>query len=395
MNLENKKLQCKKCLYDTNHPLGILLDEHGICSGCRIHEEKDTLDWKFRLDKLKKITSRYKSKKSNYDVIVPVNGSHDSYFIVHVVKNLLNLNPLLVCYNKYYNTSLGIHNLANLRTKFNSDILFKNVNIKSVKKITKYTLVKYGNIYWHCLAGSTVFPVQVAEKFKIPLIIWGAHQGIEQVGMFSYKNEVEMTKRYRLNHDLFSVDPLDLVTPYNNITEEDIFQYIYPSFESINTIGIRGLYLNNFIRWDPKIQNEKMIKMYNFKNNIHSRTFDNHEYVDCFNYMNIHDLLKYYKFGYSKVTDQVVREIRFGRISKKKAELLVAYYQNQTPKYLGLFGEFLGINNQSLQYILSSFKKNFKIKKNDKPIINFSKKFTKNIDKNIVEKQYILFGKGA
>ena len=125
---------------------------------------------------------------------------------------MLNLNPLLVCYNKYYNTSLGIHNLANLRTKFNSDILFKNVNIKSVKKITKYTLVKYGNIYWHCLAGSTVFPVQVAEKFKIPLIIWGAHQGIEQVGMFSYKNEVEMTKD-RLNHDLFSVDPLDLVTP--------------------------------------------------------------------------------------------------------------------------------------------------------------------------------------
>ena len=55
MNLENKKLQCKKCLYDTNHPLGLLLDEYGICSGCRIHEEKDTLDWKFDWINQKKI----------------------------------------------------------------------------------------------------------------------------------------------------------------------------------------------------------------------------------------------------------------------------------------------------------------------------------------------------
>ena len=60
-----------------------------------------------------------------------------------------------------------------------------------------------GNFYWPVIAGSTVFPVQIASKYKIPLIIWGAHQGLEQVGMFSHTNEVEMTRRYREDHDLF------------------------------------------------------------------------------------------------------------------------------------------------------------------------------------------------
>ena len=33
---------CQRCLYGDDHPLGLIIDESGICSGCRIHEEKDT-----------------------------------------------------------------------------------------------------------------------------------------------------------------------------------------------------------------------------------------------------------------------------------------------------------------------------------------------------------------
>ena len=48
----NKLDTCKKCLYDINHPLGLELNEDGICSGCLIHEEKDSLDWDKRWDDL-------------------------------------------------------------------------------------------------------------------------------------------------------------------------------------------------------------------------------------------------------------------------------------------------------------------------------------------------------
>lgn len=189
---------CKRCLYHSDHPLGLVIDEEGICSGCRIHEEKDTLDWAERWRKLEAIIAPYRSLSGRvYDCIVPVTGGNDSYFIVHLVKERLKLNPLLVTYNKYFNTELGIRNLANLRIRFNCDIVVQNVNPHSVKRIIRSSLRQFGSIYWHCLAGQSVFPVQTAVRYKIPLIVWGAHQGLEQVGMFSHEHEVEMTRRYR------------------------------------------------------------------------------------------------------------------------------------------------------------------------------------------------------
>ena len=121
-----KIIFCRECLYSSTHPLGITFDDTGLCSGCLIHKEKFHLDWNDRWKKLKQIVKLYKSKKNIYDCIVPVSGSQDSYFILHLVRKL-NLNPLVVCYNKYFNTKIGIKNLANLRIKFNCDILFENV----------------------------------------------------------------------------------------------------------------------------------------------------------------------------------------------------------------------------------------------------------------------------
>ena len=106
---------CKRCLYGTTHPLGLTLDAEGICSGCRVHEEKDRLDWAKRWRKLETIVEPYRSRSgATYDCIVPVTGANDSYFIVHLVKERLGLNPLLVTYNKYFNTPLGIRNLGHL-----------------------------------------------------------------------------------------------------------------------------------------------------------------------------------------------------------------------------------------------------------------------------------------
>ena len=180
---------CKRCLYTTEHPLGLNLDSEGICSGCRIHDEKDKLDWQVRWSILESLVKPYRSLNGkSYDCIVPVTGAQDSYYIVYLVKERLGLNPLLVTYNKYFNTPLGIRNLANLRIRFNCDILCQNVNPVSVKKITRSTLRQFGSIYWPILAGQTVFPVQTAVRFKVPLVIWGAHQGMEQVGMFSHEH---------------------------------------------------------------------------------------------------------------------------------------------------------------------------------------------------------------
>ncbi len=342
---------CKRCLYSTRHPLGLTLNENGICSGCSIHEEKDSLDWNSRLDKLKALIEPYKNK-GGYDCIVPVTGSQDSYYLVHRVKEL-GLNPLLVTYNKYFNTPLGIRNLANLRIKFNCDILYQNVNPISVKKIIRTTLRRFGSIYWPILAGQTTFPVQTAIRYKIPLIIWGAHQGVEQVGMFSHEHEVEMTRRYRKDHDLMGCEADDLLSLFDTLNENDIWQYRYPDDNALNANSVRGIYLSNYVRWDPKAQHEEMIDKYDYETSGFGRTFDSYDYVDCFNYMNLHDLLKLYKHGYSKVTDHATREIRFGRLSRDEGLALVRKCELVPPKYSTQFMKWLGMTPKSLEFIMN------------------------------------------
>ena len=61
--------------------------------------------------------------------------------------------------------------------------------------------------------------------------------------MYSHKHEVEMTRRYRHDHDLFGIEAEDLLNLNNNLNEEDIWQYMYPDDYKINSIGIRGIYL--------------------------------------------------------------------------------------------------------------------------------------------------------
>jgi N-acetyl sugar amidotransferase len=343
---------CKRCLYSTAHSLGLILDEEGICSGCRVHEEKDSLNWSCRWERLVKLVQPYRSE-NHYDCIVPVSGAQDSYYIVYLVKEKLGLNPLLVTYNKYFNTPLGIWNLANLRIRFNCDILYQNINPVSVKSIIRSTLRQLGSIYWPILAGQTVFPVQTAVRYKVPLIIWGAHQGLEQVGMFSHEHEVEMTRRYRKDHDLMGYEADDLLSVFDVLKEEDVWEYRYPDDHDLNSIGVRGIYLGNFVRWDPKAQHEQMMREYNYKTAAFDRTFDCYDYVDCFNYMNLHDYLKLCKHGYSKVTDHASREIRFGRITRGEGLALVRFYEQKPLKYLDKFLEWLGIIPSSMKFMIN------------------------------------------
>lgn len=344
---------CKRCLYRSDHPLGLVIDDEGICSGCRIHEEKEKLDWDYRWDELEKLIEPYRSKnKKDYDCIVPVTGAGDSYFIVHTVVNKLKLKPLLVTYNRYYNTPLGIRNLANLRRRFNVDILIQNVNPQSVKAIIRTTLRQLGSFQWPSIAGQTVFPVQTAVSHKIPLIIWGAHQGLEQVGMFSHLQNVEMTRRYRKDHDLMGLEADDLLSIFDNLREEDIWQYRYPNWDELNLVGVRGIYLGNYIRWDPIAQHQQMVKLFDYQSAYQNRTFDIYDNTDDWHYADTHDWIKYLKHGYGKATDHACREIRHGRISRTEAISLAQYYNKSKTLRTHLLLEWLNISKESLEFMI-------------------------------------------
>jgi len=347
---------CKRCLYTTNHPLGLVLDAEGICSGCRVHEEKDRLDWTERWQQLEQLVKPYRSRDSrNYDCIVPVSGAGDSFFIVHLVKERLGLKPLLVTYNRYYNTPLGIRNLAQLRRRFDCDILIQSVNPLSVKKIIRTTLRELGSFHWPVLAGQSVLPVQTAVSHQVPLIIWGAHQGVEQVGMFSHLHKVEMTRRYRKDHDLMGYEADDLLSVFDSLTEADIWQYRYPDEAALEQVGVRGIYLGNFVRWDPWAQHQQMVKQAGFASARMNRTFDIFDHVDDWHYMDMHDWIKNQKHGYGRVVDQACREIRHGRISREDAAAQAKFYQALLPKHQTLLLEWLGLEESGFNFLIRQF----------------------------------------
>lgn len=344
---------CLRCLYTTLHPLGLVIDEEGICSGCRVHEEKDRLDWEARWKKLEQIVEGYRCRSGeNYDCVVPVSGARDSFFIVHTIKKRLGLNPLLVTYNKHYNTAVGVRNLARLRTVMDCDIMTQVVDPDRVKRITRATFRRCGSIYWHCLAGQTVFPVQIAVKMKIPLIIWGHHQGLDQVGMFSHLDEVEMSRRHRRNHDLFRQEAEALVDDHDFINPADIHPYRYPHDEEIAAVGVRGIYLGNYIRWDTKAQHEAMLDLYDYEAVPQTRTFDTYNDVDCWMHSDLHDYIKWAKWGYGRATDHAVRELRFGRLTREQAATVAQKYEAKPPANADVFLDWIGMTRNGFDFIL-------------------------------------------
>ena len=43
----------------------------------------------------------------------------------------------------------------------------------------------------------------------------------------------------------------DLLSVFDTLNEEDIWQYRYPTDAELDSVGVRGIYLGNYVRWDP------------------------------------------------------------------------------------------------------------------------------------------------
>jgi N-acetyl sugar amidotransferase len=383
--------KCKKCLYDEDHPFGIVIYSDGICSGCKTHDEKYKIDWKERKNVLQEILKKRIKKNRSYDCIVPIFGDAEDYYIIEIVLSF-GLNPLIVHVNNYFNNDIAWFNVQNLITYFDLDCHTYNPNFLSYQNAVKESLRKYNNILWPYLNLIKTYPVHLAIKKNINLIIWGGHQSIEQVGKFSHYDEVEMTNWSRIEHDLFKHDEDEFFSSGSLLEENDLSFMIYPELSILKKKNISGIYLSNYFFWDPLNQNSKMTK-YGFKPEINNRSYDIYERAGSSVYYQFHDLTKVKNVGYAKIRDHLVREIRHNRINKKNAIKIENNYLNN---YIdtNLFLDWLGLSKSGKEWYHkhimknSIFKNKKKIKLNKKihDLVN-KKKFKKVKDFCIYEKQ--------
>ncbi len=347
---------CKRCLYPIQHPFGLTFIAD-ICSGCYIHEEKYTIDWNDRFsDLLKVVENGKKKRKSTFDCVIPITGSGDTYFTIHFVVNKLGLNPLLVHYNAHFNTPVGIRNLSNISNSFNCDIV-SSVNAPGLlKKIALGGLENFGNFYWHAMAGYLTFPVQTAVKYKIPLIIWGVNGWMDQVGMYSHLDSVEMTQRCREEHGLQGIHPKDLMNILPGLSNRDMNNFVYPENSKVASLGLKGIYLNNYIFWDSKLQHEQMIREFKYETRPLERTFNNYEDVGCLYANGANDYLRYLKYGFSKVSDHVSRDIRLKRLSIETGRQYILDYTTRIPSDIANLCDWLEIPESRFYKAAKKFK---------------------------------------
>jgi N-acetyl sugar amidotransferase len=395
--------KCIRCLYTSNHPFGLGFNQNGLCSGCITHEEKFNLNWDARFALLeKKISESLSSSRHSrsYDCVVPIRGTPEYFYVLDVVKNRLNLNPLVVSYNSQFNSLSGVRNVDLIRETFDVDYIQYTSNPLIYKKLIKESLNRLNSMRWPFIAGYTQFPVQVAVEKKIPLIIWPYHQPTEQVGMHSYTESNEMTRRGRHDFDLMGIEPHEFLDIGSLIKPSEVEDIEYPANRSLEKYGIKGLYLSNYIPWDSRNFSEQMIEKFGAFASKNIRTFDTYDRIDDVTYMTVHDVLKQAKLGYSRITDSLCREIRFGRISKQDAISIESYYQAGYPqKEIEYFLHWLGMNHQAFGWFLERlpFGKDFNINKDVSMTvsqINFINSFSVNCQDVHEADDYILFGKG-
>lgn len=351
---------CKKCVIPSSAAIPVEFDENGICSACSVEKTKFEIDWDRRAKQLGRLLDQYRSKdKTNYDCIIPVSGGKDSYFQIHTIKNIYGMNPLLVTYNANNWTKEGYENLMNMREVFNCDHVFFTPSIDLLKRMNRLCYRKMGDMNWHAHCGISTYPMQVAIKYNIPLFIWGEHGFMHQGGMHSYNDYVEWTFRHRHEHGLRGFEWYDMLGDEQDpIEKNELLWAMYPSDEDIKRVGLRGIYLSNYVPWLPNEHTKLAIEKYGFKlaERPFERTYRRMSNLDDMHENGIHDYLKYVKFGYGRATDHSCKDIRDGVMTREEAVEIVRKMDHVKSKDLYRWLEYVDMSEEEFDRIADTFR---------------------------------------
>jgi N-acetyl sugar amidotransferase len=345
---------CKRCVYPSNARPGIIIDEDGVCSGCRLIEVRPTVNWDERKEMLIELLEGYKSaqraKENPYDCIIPVSGGKDSTYQTWLMRTQFGMNPLLVSYNHTFNTALGLRNLANLIEKMDCNLVRYTTAPGAAVRLAKYMLEKVGDVTWHYHAGIQTFPIVASVQYDVPLIVWGEEGYSELVGMHNHDDFVEFTKKKRQEHSMRGFEPEDLLDePDCPVSQYDLAPFFYPSDEDLERVNSRGIYLSNYVPWNGRAQTEFIIDELDFETSqSRQRTFNIYDKLDDVHANGLHDYLKYLKFGYGRATDDAATEIRHGRMSREQGIELVMKHDPVRPNDLDIFLRASGMTEQQL-----------------------------------------------
>jgi N-acetyl sugar amidotransferase len=354
---------CKKCVYPTSSAVPLALDENGLCSGCRVSGQREEVNWARRDSSFRRLMDEYRSHDgSNYDCIIPVSGGKDSYYQTHLIKNVYGMNPLLVTYHGNNYTKTGMRNLLNMREVFGVDHVFFTPSIRTLKTMNRLGMHMMGDMNWHAHAGINTYPIRVAIQNKVPLMIWGEHGFMDLGGMHSYNDFVEFTYRFRHEHALRGYEWQDFLEKAPKYEEKlqtnELIPWMYPPDSDIEKVGVRGIYISNYFRWDANDHSKLVIKEYGFEpaDEPFERTYRTMSNLDDMHENGIHDYMKFVKFGYGRASDHVCKDVRAGLMSRNQGIELIQKMDPIKSRDLKRWLKYVGWTEEMFDVVADRFR---------------------------------------
>ena len=133
-----EKIECSKCIMDSNNDPDLILNEVGVCNHC--------LQFDIAYDKLpvgdnkKKeldtILNKIKEAGENktYDCLLGISGGVDSSYLAYLCKHY-NLRPLIIHFDNGWNSELAVVNIQNLLSKLGFDFQTHVINWEEFKDL--------------------------------------------------------------------------------------------------------------------------------------------------------------------------------------------------------------------------------------------------------------------
>ena len=206
---------CKNCHTPNSRPW-LTFDDRGICTACIFHQNKaPKINWAAREEEFKIICKEIKSKKNNYDCVVPFSGGKDSASIAYKLKFKYGLNPLLVTFAPIIQNEIGMRNRAELNKMGFTNILV-TPNDKISRNLSKRFLIERGNPKIHWNAGIAAAPIKIASEKKIDLIFYAEDPMLVYGGRITKTDSSRHITVSRINETWIGDDVMNWL--YVNIT---------------------------------------------------------------------------------------------------------------------------------------------------------------------------------
>lgn len=356
---------CCECILPDSRPQ-LEIQANGVCTACEgAKEKKVEIDWSARRVQFEKLCEDAKrNKRGIYDCMVPVSGGKDSTWQVYTMKHEFDMKVLAVTWRPPCRTELGKRNLENL-ISIGVDHIDFSVNPQLESRFVLKTFESNGSPSLAEHMGLFSIPLKVAIAMQVPLVIWGENSGLEFGGNLedrsNYKMGRDWLSKYGVTNNTFMEDWI-----CEDLPEREMQTYAMPDDKDLEQADILATFLGWFLPWDPfEIANKARSHGFEWAEKPPMGIYPFSDLDAPF--IIIHHFMKWYKFGFTRLWDNLTQEIRSGRMSRQEAVDYVNNNPEQVPwAEIEQFCKYTGITQKRFFEICESHRNPEIWKRDDK-----------------------------